>query len=506
MKSFFMNLKLSQKIAIAPAVILLFSLILAIVSNTGLSKQKLALDDIFNDRFKGYQNSSTILNDIANVQANIYRVISWANAKYDDKKIDQLAKEQVAAINRSIELVKTILQSNTIVAQEKQLYQTSLEKLIEYQKTAVGVLDIASSDISIATMYMGSCDDKYQVLNKELKSLLALENKLSQERYESSQKNAQTVLRTNIVLLLVVIALSILISLFMGRFITVPIGKVIKGLNASAQHVSSASVQITSASQSLSAGASQQAAGLEEASSSLEEMTSMTKQNADSSHQAHILIGDTGRVVAEANASMQDLIKSMREISSASEETGKIIKTIDEIAFQTNLLALNAAVEAARAGEAGAGFAVVADEVRNLALRTAEAAKNTATLIEETVKKVQNGSGVVERTNDAFIKVASGANKVGELVGEIAAASNEQATGIAQVNTAVVDMDKVTQQNAATAEQSSAAAEEMSDQAENMKNLVAELIVLVGGQKNGMVSSAQALTGEGIKRLNPHSS
>ena len=169
MKSFFMNLKLSQKIVITPTIIILFSLVLAFVSYTGLSKQKLALDDIFNNRFKGYQNSSTILNDIADVQANIYRVISWANAKYDDKKIDQLAKEQIASINQSIELVKAILQSNTLVAQEKQLYQTSLEKLIEYQKPAVGVLDIASSDVSIATMYMGSCDDKYQVLNKELK-------------------------------------------------------------------------------------------------------------------------------------------------------------------------------------------------------------------------------------------------------------------------------------------------------------------------------------------------
>jgi methyl-accepting chemotaxis protein len=172
----------------------------------------------------------------------------------------------------------------------------------------------------------------------------------------------------------------------------------------------------------------------------------------------------------------------MDDISKASEETSKIIKTIDEIAFQTNLLALNAAVEAARAGEAGAGFAVVADEVRNLAMRAADAAKDTAQLIEGTVKKVKDGTELVGRTNEAFSKVAESSSKVGELVSEIAAASNEQAQGIDQVNTAVTEMDKVTQANAANAEESASASEEMSAQAEHMKAMVGELVVMVGGR------------------------
>jgi methyl-accepting chemotaxis protein len=181
----------------------------------------------------------------------------------------------------------------------------------------------------------------------------------------------------------------------------------------------------------------------------------------------------------------------MDEISHAGEETSKIIKTIDEIAFQTNLLALNAAVEAARAGEAGAGFAVVADEVRNLAMRAADAAKNTASLIEGTVKKVSEGSELVSGTNDAFQKVAQSASKVGELVGEIAAASNEQSQGIGQINTAVTEMDTVVQQNAANAEESASASEEMTAQAEQMKQMVGELVAMVEGSQEIVGRSAR---------------
>jgi len=182
----------------------------------------------------------------------------------------------------------------------------------------------------------------------------------------------------------------------------------------------------------------------------------------------------------------------MDEINRASEETSKIIKTIDEIAFQTNLLALNAAVEAARAGEAGAGFAVVADEVRNLAMRAAEAAKNTANLIDGTVKKVKEGSELVASTSTSFADVVQRTGKVGGLVGEITAASQEQAQGIDQISKAVAEMDKVVQQNAANAEESAAAAEQMSAQSEEMKSFVNDLFALVSG--NGSQNGLSAIS------------
>ena len=250
-----------------------------------------------------------------------------------------------------------------------------------------------------------------------------------------------------------------------------------------ANQVGSASGQVASSSQQLAEGSSEQASSLEETSSSLEEMASMTRQNADNAGQANTLMKDANQVIGKANESMGDLTTSMNDISKASEETSKIIKTIDEIAFQTNLLALNAAVEAARAGEAGAGFAVVAEEVRNLAMRSAEAAKNTAVLIEGTVKKVGNGAEIVAKTNEAFTEVATSSSKVGELVGEIAAASNEQREGIDQVNKAVAEMDKVTQQNAANAEESASASEELTAQAQELNSMIAEF--KLNGRGNG---------------------
>jgi methyl-accepting chemotaxis protein len=207
----------------------------------------------------------------------------------------------------------------------------------------------------------------------------------------------------------------------------------------------------------------------------------MTKQNADNASTADKLMKESKQMVERANHSMGELTISMNDISRASEETSKIIKTIDEIAFQTNLLALNAAVEAARAGEAGAGFAVVANEVRNLAMRAAEAARNTSTLIEGTVKKVKEGSDLVGRTNAVFSEVSKSAVKVADLVAEIAAASSEQAQGIDQINKAVMEMDKVTQQNAANAEESASASEEMNAQAAQMKQIAGDLRFIVEG-------------------------
>ena len=294
-------------------------------------------------------------------------------------------------------------------------------------------------------------------------------------------------------IMLTIFALVVVLSLLVTRSITRAINRVIAGLDESSGQVAVSSGHVSSTSQQLAEGSSRQAAALEESSAALEQMSSMTNTNAGNARQADGLMSQARQVVREANTAMGALTGAMEEISQASLQTSKIIKTIDEIAFQTNLLALNAAVEAARAGEAGAGFAVVADEVRSLAMRAAEAAKNTAQLIEGTVHKIKEGSDLVDQTAQAFEQVSGSTDKVGDLVGEIASASSEQAQGIAQVSKAVTAMDQVTQQNAAHAQESASAAEEMSGQARRLHELVGDLVTLAGSR--AMPSASAPATG-----------
>ncbi len=272
------------------------------------------------------------------------------------------------------------------------------------------------------------------------------------------------------------LVMSLLIS---GRIISF-MGKVAATMGDGASQVARASGHIAASSQTMADGAASQAASIEQTSSAVEQMAAMTRQNAENAGRADILMQDANRTVGEAGKTIEALTRSMADISRASTDTGRIISTIDEIAFQTNLLALNAAVEAARAGEAGAGFSVVADEVRKLAIRAAEAARNTSDLIDSTIAQVAGGSELLENTNAAFSRVRDSTGEVGCLLGEISTASKDQSDGIEQINQTIADMAGVVQHVAANAEEMASASETLSTQAEQMKLSVDELTQWVG--------------------------
>jgi methyl-accepting chemotaxis protein len=494
----FKSMKLSTKLIGGFVVVAVITLIVGFFGWKGISDTSQNLKDITGTRVPGLM----ALADIQEGQMSIHKVErSLLIPEYlnDDKEkakqLQELAKfwEDADKAVKSFDSLSHTKEEAALWAGFKTSWDTwrgSHTKLIDMLKS--GKREEALAFVP------GKLRDDFYATRKNLNSLSELNDKISKETQTHSESGANTAKIIALTCMGGGTILAIALGFFLSLSITRPVNRVVSNLSEAAEQVSSASGQVSSASQQLAEGSSEQAASIEETSSSLEEMSSMTKQNADNASAADKLMKESRQMVDKANGSMLELTQSMEDISKASDETSKIIKTIDEIAFQTNLLALNAAVEAARAGEAGAGFAVVANEVRNLAMRAAEAAKNTAGLIEGTVKKVKEGSELVERTNGAFSEVSKSAAKVADLVSEIAAASSEQAQGIDQVNKAVSEMDKVTQQNAANAEESASASEEMNAQAEQMKVIAGELQGIVGGSTVRAAASSSAPAASGV--------
>jgi methyl-accepting chemotaxis protein len=282
------------------------------------------------------------------------------------------------------------------------------------------------------------------------------------------------------VIIAVVLGAAVIFYLLIVRTVVRPVAQVVDGLAGGASQVAAVAGQVSQSSQALSGGASEQAASLEETSASMEEMASMTRQNADNSGRAADLMTEVDARVTRSTRELEAMVATMQSIQESSGRVAKIIKTIDEIAFQTNILALNAAVEAARAGDAGMGFAVVADEVRSLAQRSAQAARDTAGLIEEAAGNAAHGSARVQELEQAIAGITESVGRVKGLVDEVSLASRQQADGVRQVGQALHQMERVTQANAAAAEEGAAASEELSAQAEVTRTLVEELRALLG--------------------------
>ncbi|MDD3014563.1 MAG: methyl-accepting chemotaxis protein [Candidatus Gastranaerophilales bacterium] len=290
-----------------------------------------------------------------------------------------------------------------------------------------------------------------------------------------------------ILAMIVIIVIASFIAALIGGNIsdqfTKPIVKIIDNLRQNTQNISSISKQLMESSHQIAAGSSEQAASLEETSATLEESSSMIRQNTENTNQAALLAKQTKDSAEKGNNEMQEMVISMAELKSSSDQIAKIIKIIDDIAFQTNILALNAAVEAARAGEAGLGFAVVAEEVRNLAQRSAQAAKDTASIIESNMNLSEKGVELTKKVNNSLSEIDLQALKVNQLLDEITNASREQAQGITQINKAVIHMEKAVQSNASISQESAENSEKLAFQAMDLKVIVTDLVKLIGGSK-----------------------
>ncbi len=470
------NASLQFKVVFGVAVLVLVVLASIIYLNV-ISQQK--------QMKQQFQTSTKILAE------TVYNSILYPMAIGNSK----LIKEQLAEFssNRNVHVYIFGFDKQITYASEPNKIQTDLFKDVdspELVKAVNNMLATGGADSAIELQkdgihYMSvlwplNNDKRCHHCHGESRAVLG--GVLVEQNSESMFTSLASVRNTSTVVGLVGSSIILLALVFMiSQLVSRPIRQVISGLNEMAQSVSETSGEVASISKQIANGTANQAAAIEETSSSLEEMSAMTKQNADNAVEADRLMRQVEETTHRARESMGRISESMDEISSASEETQKIIKSIDEIAFQTNLLALNAAVEAARAGEAGAGFAVVADEVRNLALRAAEAAKNTTVLIGGNVKTIRNGAVLTRGMSAEFAEVLSSITKMCNLVSDISAASRDQAQGIEQINTAVGEVDKVIQESAINAEQAATASSRMNDQAGVMIGFIDRLLKLIEG-------------------------
>ncbi|UQZ90444.1 hypothetical protein C4J81_15010 [Deltaproteobacteria bacterium Smac51] len=391
----------------------------------------------------------------------------------DVAKLDQSA----AIADQCYNIAKEIFDESTIQANRDILSKIMAaagdcrKMIMEMRVALVSNLEVASKMDEVRTATLDKADELGVIMTD-------LANGMNEESAEA--------VRQVLVIMVIGVSIAVVASMLMAWLLTIsitgPVNRLIDLLSNEALRVEESAVSMTDTSQELAQGATENAAALEETSAALDELSSMTKSNSENSSEASQLMDSAATAIGLATESMSRVIQAMEEISASGSEIGKIIKTIDEIAFQTNLLALNAAVEAARAGEAGAGFAVVADEVRNLAIRSADAAKSTADLIASTISNINSGEEMVKQTATNFHTVEEHSSKIGELLHDVAAASKEQSLGIGTITQAMHEMDQVTQNTSISADQSAHSALKLSDQAEKMLEAVNEMGVLVHGR------------------------
>jgi methyl-accepting chemotaxis protein len=470
------NWTIGRRLAVGFSVLVLLSGVLSGVFLYSLAGINEDINSITTDNIPGVIYSNEVMRGALN-----YRVLTLRHvAATDVEEMRAIDADCLAVANATLEDLKKY-EASVVTAEERALSDKIRPAFESYRELSRSVRELSLAGKPAEALKLAN-ERKQVFLDFEKTVLDCVDyNRASAAKASDEIRSVMASARTTTVVLALTIAA---LAAAAGVYITVSINRAIRrvagNLGDASSQVSAASQQVSASSQSLAEGSSEQAASLEETSASLEEINGMTSANAESAKNAKSVAEQTRVAADEGNTQMQQMITAMDAIKASSDNIAKIIKTIDEIAFQTNIPALTAAVEAARAGDAGAGFAVVADEVRSLAQRAAQAAKETAEKIDDSITKSASGVDLSGRVAASLKQIGERARQMDEIVGEIATASAEQSRGINQVNQAVSQMDKVTQSNAGNAEETAAAAEELNAQAASLLESVAELSRLVG--------------------------
>jgi methyl-accepting chemotaxis protein len=448
--------------------------ITALAGGWGLVRLRAELDDVFGHRLPA---TTTLLEADRDLHQLLVAERTLLSVPAGSPGADKLRQDYETNLQQADDRIAKVLKVATPEEAEiLQAYTRSRGAWLERSRATL------AGDIGARTeASLGGVAQAFDAMREHINKLTELHDAAATAANVRATSIARRSLATFVLLTIGGVAFGALATWHLLRWLGRHVDPAFTELLSGASQVAAASTELASSSQHLSKGSTEQAAALEEASASMEEMASMTRQNAENTHRAEVLTTEAEALIRSANTALGEMVGSMNAIKESSEKVSKIIKTIDEIAFQTNILALNAAVEAARAGDAGMGFAVVADEVRALAQRSAQAARDTTVLIEESVARSAEGEQKVAEVTRAIASVTASSAGTKQLIQEVSEASRQQTQGIEQVTHAVAQMEKVTQTTAATAEESAAASEELSAQADMSMEVVARLAALIGG-------------------------